>query len=211
MLTLFHLHSTASIYPYLSTHSPSLLQPHYHLIPLSMASLNTVTYPSDPADPRVRTLGELAVDYALSHGLVMKPAVDGAQLSNAAGLAVHAPLALFPSPFPRAGFERALTIQPHLNRLFDRIAADDEFLETHLSSLIKADEFTRRLYDLYRVDRETPRNQRQTAVMGFHRSDYLLHAPDGQLSTAQTIQQVEFNTVSVSFASLGQVTTDFHR
>jgi hypothetical protein len=46
--------------------------------------------------------------------------------------------------------------------------------------------------------------------MGITRSDYMLDAPDGALPTAR-IKQVEINTISVSFASLGTSTTALHR
>ena len=51
----------------------------------------------------------------------------------------------------------------------------------------------------------------QTASLGIHRNDYLLHAEaDADAKTAK-IQQVEFNTVSASFGSLCTRTSELHR
>lgn len=44
----------------------------------------------------------------------------------------HAPLVLFPSPFPRALFERALAVQPYMSQLLVQPALDGAFLHEHL-------------------------------------------------------------------------------
>ena len=44
------------------------------------------------------------------------------------GSTVHAPIALFPSPYPKSCFELAKALQPLFNHLVDAVARDDEFL-----------------------------------------------------------------------------------
>ena len=64
--------------------------------------------------------------------------------------ALHfAPFLLFPSPFPKVEFERALKLQPVLNELMHRVAHDRKFLEQTLQNTIKVDDFTRRLFEIF--------------------------------------------------------------
>lgn len=65
------------------------------------------------------------IDWSLFNGLSVRPL----QAENQNGaLAVHAPVTLFPSPFPRACFEEAKAVQIWFNELYARIAADEEWL-----------------------------------------------------------------------------------
>ncbi|KAI8914099.1 glutathione synthase [Entophlyctis helioformis] len=156
-----------------------------------------------PPAPPQRELEELtlqAVDWATAHGLVMR--ARGADYP----LAVHAPLALFPSPYPRDCYEQALHLQPLFNRLVDKIARDDAFLASVMSSLSNVDDFTWRLYGIYKVALAHPSAQK--IWMGIHRSDYLVHkpTPDSQ----SKLQQVELNSISSAFSGLSSITTSMH-
>ncbi|KAI8366713.1 glutathione synthetase [Radiomyces spectabilis] len=51
----------------------------------------------------------------------------------------------------------------------------------------------------------------QSASLGIHRCDYLLHTPQGASARTARIQQVEFNTVSASFGSLCSRTSELHK
>ncbi|KAJ1969327.1 Glutathione synthetase [Dispira parvispora] len=174
------------------------------------------TYPTDPQAVEVQAAADQAVDWALTHGLCMKPALPkattSAELQQGTGLATHAPFALFPSPFPSDCFQHALTIQPYLNQLFHAIANDHAFLEEHLQHLTHVDDFTARLFRLYLETR--PYAKRQPITLAFHRSDYLLHSGSETTETVPqrlALHQVEFNTISVSFSSLGNVVSNLHR
>lgn len=64
-----------------------------------------------------------------------------------------------------------------------------------------------RLYEIW--DRLHSESAGSKTALGIFRSDYLLHqaTPDRE----PEIKQVEFNTVSISFASLGTKVSDLHR
>ena len=66
-----------------------------------------------------------------------------------------APFVLFPSPFPKAEFDRSLELQPILNELMHKVAHDRKFLTETLKSTIQVDEFTRKLFEIY----ETVQNE----------------------------------------------------
>ncbi|KAL2918766.1 Glutathione synthetase [Polyrhizophydium stewartii] len=126
---------------------------------------------------------------------------------NADGpLAVHAPLALFPSPYPRECYDLALQLQPHFNNLVDRIARDSAFLDQVMARLEGVDEFTWRLFGIYRRVRANP--SAQPVWMGFHRSDYMLHKPTSD--SPGVLQQVEINTISSAFPSLSTRVSELH-
>jgi hypothetical protein len=74
--------------------------------------------PQLPPD-KLAQLQAVAIDWCSANGLVV---------SKEYPLSVHAPFALFPSPFPKACYEAAVTIQPIFNYLMDKIARDDAFL-----------------------------------------------------------------------------------
>ena len=64
-----------------------------------------------------------------------------------------------------------------------------------------SDEFTGRLMQIYRKSISSPR---QRAVLGLHRSDYMLHDVEGD---PRTVLQVELNTISSSFGGLSRQVT----
>lgn len=92
-----------------------------------------------------KELSEFCLDWAVSHGLSVRGSKD-----SAAGTAQHAPIALFPSPFPRHSYERAVKLQSVLNRLVDALVMDELFLETFIQGVAEADEFVGRLYGIHR-------------------------------------------------------------
>ncbi|KAH0613168.1 uncharacterized protein H6S33_009548 [Morchella sextelata] len=86
------------------------------------------------------------IDWSLFNGLSVRPL----QAENQNGaLAVHAPVTLFPSPFPRACFEEAKAVQIWFNELYARIAADEEWLLKIVDELIEVDDFMARLYKVH--------------------------------------------------------------
>lgn len=62
---------------------------------------------------------------------------------------VHAPIALSPTPFPRAAFDRALALQPLYNELVLRTVQNDTLLHQVCSKLSLHDPFVARLYEIY--------------------------------------------------------------
>ncbi|KAJ2995175.1 hypothetical protein HDV02_001001 [Globomyces sp. JEL0801] len=151
--------------------------------------------PQLPAE-KLDELRVLSVDWATSNGLIIRSQIENVPY------ALHAPFALFPSPFPRSGYELAIQIQPLFNNLVDRVARDHQFLTEIMESLSKSDEFTHKVYQIYKKTL----NHKQKIWMGIHRSDYLLHYEDNQPS----IKQVELNTIASSFSSLSSKTDQLH-
>jgi uncharacterized membrane protein len=64
-----------------------------------------------------------AVDYALTHGLVVRHPTDISAV-------IHAPFSLNPSPFPRSLFQTALHLQPLFNTLVHHLSLSESFLTT---------------------------------------------------------------------------------
>ncbi|KAJ1799561.1 Glutathione synthetase [Coemansia sp. RSA 2399] len=159
---------------------------------------------------------QAAVDWEATHGLLLKaPKIEGQLLSNGGSVEwldsalIPAPVSFAPSPVPRKEFEKVVSLQPILNLLFDKISQDHEFLTSTLESIGSADEFTARIFSMYeelhRLDVAKP------GVIGIHRSDYLIHAPESEPDSSPKAKQVEFNTIASSFASLSSIVGDFHR
>jgi len=85
------------------------------------------------SDNQLRTLKDTALDFALSHGLVVRPPPLASKDSNDATAAaegvINAPVSLFPTPFPVSAFNDAVKIQPLFNQLVHDISQDDVFLK----------------------------------------------------------------------------------
>ncbi|KAJ8324596.1 Glutathione synthetase [Batrachochytrium dendrobatidis] len=155
--------------------------------------------PTLPAE-ELKQLISYAVDWTTSHGLVMRARnVEGA-------LAVHVPFALFPSPYPKDCYDLAWQLQPLFNELVDKIARDEQFIQTVMESIADVDDFTHRLYVLYKETCNLSPNQK--IWMALNRSDYLLHQPSAEATVL--LQQVELNTISSAFAGLSSRTSDLH-
>lgn len=105
-----------------------------------------------------------AKDYALMHGAAMRSktnfspdslnvssmAISSIYLLNCVRGLQFAPFVLVPSSFPRKEFEKAIALQPIINRLMHNVAHDEEFITTTLAETIKVDEFTANLFNIYR-------------------------------------------------------------
>lgn len=116
---------------------------------------------------------------------------------------VHVPFALLPTPFPRQAFTQAISLATHYNTLVDRVSQDSEFLLSSLAQTRKADPFTAKIMDIY--EQVLAEGITQDIQLGLHRSDYMLDMATGSLL------QVEMNTISSSFAGLGDITSKLHK
>jgi len=69
-------------------------------------------------------------DWSIANGLAVRPSASFvSENADPSGvLAVTAPVTLFPSPFPRACFEEARSIQTAYNELYAAIARAEEWL-----------------------------------------------------------------------------------
>ncbi|KAF8158447.1 glutathione synthase [Crassisporium funariophilum] len=164
-------------------------------------------WPPSLAESQLEALTLYATTYALSHGLLYLPPADRQPTIPSA--AIHAPISLFPAPFPRKLFERAQRIQRTYNVLYARIAMDEDFLDRVMGAetgVGQVDDFIGQLWTGWKQLRDE--GLVQPLQLGLFRSDYMLHAAPGE---AVSIKQVEFNTISVSFGSLSQRTAELHR
>ncbi|KIM29963.1 hypothetical protein M408DRAFT_328409 [Serendipita vermifera MAFF 305830] len=163
-------------------------------------------WPPAISPSQLEELRLIATTYALSHGLLYLP--PGQQQPPAPSSAIHAPFALFPSPFPRTLFTHAQDLQQIYNVLYARVASDTEFLDRVLSAetaVGRVDEFVGTLWKIWKEVRSE--GLVQPLQLGIFRSDYLLHE-DGD---GMDIKQVEFNTISASFGGLSQAVDGLHR
>jgi len=136
---------------------------------------------------KLMELVDKAKDYCLMHGICMR------QKAKYDRDALHfAPFVLFPSPFPRDEFNKAVNIQVIINELMHKVAHDYNFLRESLKNTIKVDDFTRRLWKIYQtiMDEGGPT---QELAAGLFRSDYFFCCANS------CIKQVEFNTIASSF------------
>ncbi len=80
-----------------------------------------------------------------------------------------------------------------------------------LYSLGKYDDFTGRIYDIYKTAKREGRLH--DIRLGLHRSDYMIHAPHGigKVKGETKLYQVEINTIASSFSSLSSKVSDLHR
>ncbi|KAG6827139.1 hypothetical protein H0H92_013057 [Tricholoma furcatifolium] len=173
-----------------------------------MASTSVLSeWPPALTKAQIDELTLLATSYAFSTGLLYLPPAE--RQPSIPESAIHAPLALFPSPLPRGLFEQAKRIQGIYNVLYARIALDEEFLDRIMGTengVGKVDDFIGQLWTGWRGLRD--RGLAQSVHLGLFRSDYLVHAPPHE---SPSLKQVEFNTISVSFGSLSERTARLHR
>ncbi|KAJ7823645.1 hypothetical protein B0H13DRAFT_2681398 [Mycena leptocephala] len=174
----------------------------------SASSFAFSEWPPALTDVQLEALTLYATTYALSHSLLYLPPLKHQPLIP--NTAIHAPLSVFPSPFPRRLFSLARRLQSTYNILYARIATDVEFLDRVMGSVEgvgKVDDFVGQLWTGWKNLRDE--GMIQPLQLGLFRSDYLLHA--GSNGEPLSLKQVEFNTISSSFGALSERTAALHR
>ncbi|RDB14681.1 Glutathione synthetase [Hypsizygus marmoreus] len=172
-----------------------------------MDSLVLRDWPPTLSKDQLDDLTLQATSYAFSTGLLYLPPTQPQPPIPTS--AIHAPLSLFPSPFPRSLFQLAQRLQRIYNILYSRIAQDEEFLDRVMGTengVGKVDDFIGQLWTGWKQLRDE--GLVQPLQLGLYRSDYLVHTTPEQ---PPSLKQVEFNTISVSFASLSERTAALHR
>ena len=122
-------------------------------------------WPPDITNTQRESLTTLATTYALSHGLIYLPPAD--VQPPAPTSAIHAPLALFPSPFPRKQFLLAKDLQRAYNVLYARVAMDEKFLDEVMGAEVgvgRVDKFTGELWRIWKRLRDEGITQVRTLV-----------------------------------------------
>ncbi len=187
------------------------------------SKLDFAAWPPQLTEDQLEDLHLKAATYALAHGLLYLPVSPRPPLPTSA---IHAPLSLIPSPFPRRLFEFSQRIQSTYNVLYSKIAMDEEFLDRVMGTEVgvgKVDDFVGQLWTGWKALRDHGDigqvrylfllwihhvNIQQHLQLGLFRSDYLLHESGrNELS----LRQVEFNTISASFGTLSEKVASMHR
>uniref|UniRef100_A0A3B4B8C6 Glutathione synthetase n=1 Tax=Periophthalmus magnuspinnatus TaxID=409849 RepID=A0A3B4B8C6_9GOBI len=145
----------------------------------------------------LQPLVEFARDAACLHGVLMRPPPT----MKPAHVTLM-PFTLLPIPMPRALYFQAVEVQTLFNTLVDRVSQDEAFLEQALSSTIEVDDFTARLFHIYKqIQRE---GRTPSIVLGLNRCDYML-------DQGSSLKQVEINTFAVGMGGLSARLVEVHR
>lgn len=84
-------------------------------------------YPPRPSEEEAKFINDSIIDWSLGHGLTMlTPEGNGVT-------AVHAPVTIYPSPFPKSGMDNALSVQKTFNELYAKVSNDEEWLRESLA------------------------------------------------------------------------------
>jgi glutathione synthase len=107
---------------------------------------------------------------------------------------VSAPISLFPANIPEPFFTYAITIQPLLNTLIEKMARDHQMIHKVLEPFAETDSFPKRLLEVSSKFHAFPYQQKH--FLGIIRSDYMLD------SLKKKLLMVEYNTIASSFGVL---------
>lgn len=145
-----------------------------------------------------------AVHYAELHGLLYVDKNASADPS----LATQCPVAMLPYMIPAQAFHDVLALSPLWNKLVDAVARDTDWLYATLEPTTKSDPFTKRLVQMSKALHKG--KLKQDFMLGIHRSDYMLHEPEGGGERPRFLQ-VELNTIASSMASHSANAFALHR
>ncbi|XP_075882750.1 glutathione synthetase-like isoform X1 [Nelusetta ayraudi] len=138
---------------------------------------------------RLQAVVEEAKMLAFEKGILMRTR----DAPNSSEVVTFQPFTLLPSPVPKAAYLQALRVQTHLNTLMDKISQDAEFLEEALAGCVQVDDYTAKLFGIFKQVQKEGRTQ--SIVVSLNRSDYMLdQSEDGSAS----LKQIEVNTFSVA-------------
>jgi len=95
-----------------------------------MASTIYNSYPPQTPAYQQSYLVQTIKDWSVEHGLLVRPSPTfvSNEVNPNGVLATNAPVTLFPSPFPRAPFEQARSLQKVYNELYAAVASDQPWL-----------------------------------------------------------------------------------
>ncbi|CAN6641461.1 hypothetical protein TRVA0_018S02366 [Trichomonascus vanleenenianus] len=153
-------------------------------------------YPPEVSPAEEKETVNSITHWAMGHGLMMLT-------EGNAPTAVHAPVTVYPTPFPKAAFEKARKAQKPFNELYYSVCANEEWLVSVITDLATFDpDFTGKLLEVH-LKATKSSQPRQPLTGGLFRSDYIP-------SDKGEIRQVEFNSVSVSFPALSTRVSELH-
>lgn len=127
---------------------------------ISMATSLPLAWPPRLTEKQRAVLSLQAVDYAISHSILYRPLPIASSSKPPLDAAIHAPISLFPSPFPRHLYQQGQELQPLYNDLYSRIAVHDAFLKRVIGgNVILVDEFQERLWQIWKQVKQEGVNQ----------------------------------------------------
>jgi len=142
-------------------------------------------------------------DYQITHGSLLKLVKTDEEHTV---LVRPVGSSLYPTQFPRDLFEIALNLQKCFNKLYVKVAEDEEWLKDTLSDLIVNDQLTRILWNIHEEVKKM--GYVQPVSLGIFRSDYMVHRPS---PGSAALKQVEFNSYTVAGGTHGNIVYNMHR
>lgn len=85
-------------------------------------------YPPQTSEKALTETIRVAIDWALAHGLVVRPLSENQDFEKNNATVTHAPFALYPTPFPRSQFEQATLLQQPWNSLIHHMSRDKDLI-----------------------------------------------------------------------------------
>ncbi|KAI3413297.1 hypothetical protein GPALN_010795 [Globodera pallida] len=155
----------------------------------------------------LKKLAQYAIVWCHNNALILRPKGNEGRVD----IAEFAPISLFPSPFPRDAFDRAMKVQKAMNLLYFRVARDHDFLMNAYKDTIRSDKFIAKLVGIVKEVQEE--GIRQPITLMLQRADYLLNVVvDNETKEVKyEPKQVEVNTGAVGGMGLKRRTTELHR
>lgn len=159
------------------------------------------THPS-PQTPFEEALTTDLIEICSVYGLLIKQSSDRKKQLEYQ----HAPMSLFPTPFPIQAYEKIYAWQEDLGWLVSSLCSEPAKMHKILGSFLKYDPFLARLvqvsqrYNDYALSSSAEkRNKIQSMHMNILRSDYMLDC-----RPPATPKLVEYNCIASSFGILSQ-------
>jgi len=87
-----------------------------------------ISYPPKVSDQELTEIKVVAIDWALAHGLVVRPSLNKEDIFQNNAAVTHAPFALYPTPFPRHEFDQAKKLQQPWNTLIHKMSEDEDLI-----------------------------------------------------------------------------------
>ncbi|RAK87410.1 glutathione synthetase [Aspergillus costaricaensis CBS 115574] len=193
-------------------------------------------YPPTTPDPLSHHhLATQILNYQLTHGMHLKHIIHFNQpqpshnitTSNSSSYPIST--SIFPTPFPRALFHQAHTLQPIYNELYAHLSDNESWLyNSVIKPLLPVDPFARILWEIHlRIKSKRGGGYGSDISMGIFRSDYMLHVPgdyneeEGEVEVGISLEesedaglmlkQVEFNTIACAGGCHAKKVVDMHR
>ncbi|PYH69635.1 glutathione synthetase [Aspergillus vadensis CBS 113365] len=192
-------------------------------------------YPPRTPEPLSDHLTTQILNYQLTHGMHLKhihpnqPQPSHNITSSSSSYPIST--SIFPTPFPRALFHHAHTLQPIYNELYARLSENESWLyNSVIKPLLPVDSFARTLWEIHlRMKSKRGGGYGSDISMGLFRSDYMLHVSgndDGDQEEEEVevgisleesenaglrLKQVEFNTIACAGGCHAKKVVDMHR